>query len=104
MVKLVNKREKYRMRTRSLSLWLGLFIGILVSAVGIRALHKLVASLPAEGTVQAYVFNIVDIVLTGCLIAGGSDGIHKISELYNSFIGSTTKIAEERGKKAGGQP
>ncbi len=99
----VKGREEYRMQTRSLSLGLGLFAGVLVSAVGIRALRELVASVPAEG-LQAIFFNFVDIVLTGCLIAGGSDGIHKISELYNSFIGSTTKIADERGKKAGKQP
>lgn len=98
---LVDDREKYRMMTRNLALWLGLLIGIFISVVGFRVLHELVANAPEEGTTQAYVFSFVDIVLTGCLIAGGSDGIHKISELYNGFMGSTTKKARATNPPGG---
>lgn len=86
---LTNSREEYRMQTRSNALWLGLLIGLLVSAVGVRLLHELVTS-DLKGT-QALYFTAVDILLTGCLIAGGSDGLHKIAEQYNNFMALNKK-------------
>ena len=101
MNKLVDDRENYRMKTRNIALGLGLLLGILISAAGFRALHELVANVPMEGTAQSYAFNFVDIILTGCLIAGGSDGIHKISELYTSFMSSNTKKVREANPSGG---
>lgn len=95
--KLTNDREEYRMQTRSSALWLGLLIGLLVSAVGVRVLHELVAS-DLKG-VQALYFTAVDILLTGCLIAGGSDGLHKIAEQYNYFMALNKKKPVEKGQK-----
>jgi hypothetical protein len=101
MNKLVDDREKDRMKTRNIALGLGLLLGILISAAGFRALHELVANVPTEGTAQSYAFNFVDIILTGCLIAGGSDGIHKISELYTSVMNLNTKKAREANPSGG---
>ncbi len=95
---LIMEREKDRMITRRYSLWLGLLIGIVISSVGFRLLHEIVANPPTEGTDQATIFNIVDIILTGCVIAGGSDGVHKISELYNSFMLNKTKSNREQAQ------
>jgi hypothetical protein len=96
---LTNSREEYRMQTRSAALWLGLLIGLLVSAVGVRVLHELVAS-ELRGT-QALYFTAVDILLTGCLISGGSDVLHKIAERYNNFMAlSEKKTAEQKQQQA----
>ncbi len=90
-------REEYRMGTRRWALWAGLLIGLVISSFGIRALNELIIDQP-EG-LQEVLFKILDIVLTGCIIAGGSDGIHKIAEVYLSFMGTTSKLAHDRGKK-----
>ena len=97
---LSEKRESYRMTTRSIALWAGLFAGVLVSAIGIRVLQQLVADPPCDGSRAATLFTVADVLLTGCLIAGGSDGIHKMSELYNSTINAGTKSANARAEKA----
>ena len=89
----MNSREEYRMQTRSAALWLGLLIGLLVSAVGVRVLHELVVS-ELQGT-QALYFTAVDILLTGCLISGGSDVLHKIAERYNNFMALSEKKTAE---------
>ena len=91
---LTNSREVYRMQTRSTVLWLGLLIGLLVSVVGVRLLHELVTS-DLKGA-QALYFTTVDILLTGCLIAGGSDGPHKIAEQYNNFMAINKKKTAEQ--------
>ena len=94
------KRESYRMDTRSIALWAGLFAGVFVSAIGIRVLQQLVANAPCDGSRAATLFTVADVLLTGCLIAGGSEGIHKMSELYTSTINAGTKSANARAKKA----
>ncbi len=88
------EKLKYRSNTRIIALWVGLFFGILISAVGIRTLGTLTnpASLPST---QNSLFNFIDVLLTGGLIAGGSEGIHKLTELYRNFMETTVKKAKK---------
>ena len=90
------ERMKYKSTTQRIALLAGLALGLLISAVGVRTLQTFADPIASQGLsrVQAVVFRIVDVLLTGGLIAGGSEGIHKIANIYNAF----TEKAANKGK------
>jgi len=84
------QRLNYRAHTRIIALRFGLLFGLLISVAGIRTLgilvdEQLVSSLPVF---QGVLFHGIDVLLTGGVIAGGSDGIHKMAELYRAYVES----------------
>ena len=81
----------YKGQTRSIAFLVSLALGMTVSASGVRGLASL---LDAKGC--SAVFNALDVLLTGALVAGGADGIHKIATVFTSFLeksADTTKSA-----------
>ncbi len=84
-------RTSYKSQTQRYALWTGLTLGLLVSAAGIRTLQPLVDSTELP---QKPFFNLIDAFLTGGLIAGGSDGIHKITQVFTNFMESTANRAK----------
>ena len=73
-------------------------IGIIVSALGVRAIGMLVdpavfAKLPAF---QRSAFKVTDVVLTGALLGGGADGLHKIVSVFTNFMDVTAKKVKAR--------
>lgn len=96
----------YRSKTRIIAMWSGLILGVIISAIGFRVLATLVdpASFGGIKDNQKYFFNLFDILLTGGLIAGGSDGIHKIMDLYRVFMeGSSTRVKGKSTPQQGAQ-
>jgi len=87
------KRTEYRADSRYISQWLGLGIGVLVALVGVRTLGNIVV-VSGASELQVGIFVIVDIVLTGAVLAGGSEAINKIMKVYNSFMISTAEKAK----------
>ena len=92
------KKEKsdYKSKTKQIALWTAVLIGLLISGVGIRSLETLVNlkvfptnEQPIFYTGQVVIFRILDTLLTGGLIAGGSDGIHKIIQVFTLFLDET---------------
>lgn len=77
----------YKIKTRNLAMYLGYAMGFIISMIGIRALEPLVdaGTFQNLGSVQQKMFRMVDIFITGGLLAGGSDGIHKITEVLRDF-------------------
>lgn len=82
----------HKSETRIIALWSGLILGVVISAIGFRVLNSLVDQemLSSAGKTQLLAFNFFDVFLTGGLLAGGSDGLHKLMEVYRSFTESTT--------------
>ena len=80
-------RAEFRAKTRHLAMGGGLVIGVVVSAIGFRVLRALIdpTSLDEFGVLQRSAFDFIDIVITGAVLAGGSDGIHKLIEVYRKF-------------------
>lgn len=78
-------RTAHSSATRRMALPAALLGGLAISAVGLRSLEPLVllASISAD---QAKWFAGIDIVFTGALLAGGSDGIHWIVALYRDWM------------------
>jgi hypothetical protein len=92
---------KYKSGTQRIALWTGLILGLLISAVGIRTLQTFVE--PTWGSTSAQspqvaAFHLVDVLLTGSLLAGGSEGIHKLTQVYTNFMEASAKLAKERGQ------
>ena len=81
-------------RTRRLAAWTGLAIGVLVSMVGFRLLETLVIIDPATRLRDHYGwFLMVDALLTGAVLAGGSIFIHHLFAVYDNFMNSTKRRA-----------
>jgi hypothetical protein len=89
------QERQYRCVTRQVVLRIGLGLGLLVSAVGCRALEVLLGPSPVGWSVaQGVAFRLVDVVLTGGVIAGGSEGIHRIATVFDNFMSATAKRAK----------
>ncbi|MGB2764274.1 MAG: hypothetical protein WBC02_10060 [Candidatus Aminicenantaceae bacterium] len=95
------ERKNYKCQSQRFILWIGLAFGFLVSAIGLQALHSLADPNVLKGLpkTQQTLFRWVDVLLTGGLIAGGSDGIHKIANVYNNFMNTTAEKAGGENKK-----
>ncbi len=78
----------YRSKTQRIALITGLVCGIIISAIGVRVFEPLMVSIPAGS--QGEAFHWVDIILTGGLIGGGSEGIHKVTTLFADFLDKTS--------------
>jgi len=91
-------RAKYRSDTQRFALWTSLILGMIVSAVGFRVLQQLVepSSLDGIDGGQQYAFHAVDVLLTGGLLAGGSDSVHKLMQIYTTFMDVSQEKARER--------
>ncbi len=87
----------YKCETQAIALRAALVLGILIAAVGIRSFDIFVAPLTAthEDTfwfkMQAGTFNVVDVLVSGGIIGGGSDAIHKLMNIITEFFDATAK-------------
>jgi hypothetical protein len=79
----------YKDTTRRYILWSALCSGILISIVGVRGLAPFI-NLGNGDTWQDNWFKLFDICLTGAIIAGGSDIIHKILNVFTTFMDAIT--------------
>lgn len=87
------QQRQYRCVTRQIALWVGLTLGLLVSGVGLRALETLIDPNGWSAS-QASAFRLVDVVLTSGVIAGGSEGIHRIATVFDNFMSATAHRAK----------
>jgi hypothetical protein len=85
----------FEARTRRISTWIGLVVGMLVSAVGFRFLGQIVS--PDTDKLQYPFFIAADVLLTGAVLAGGSKLIHEIFSLYESFMDLTQDKLASKG-------
>ncbi len=84
---------EYKGQTRQLAFLVGLALGMLTSAVGVRGLRFLVepqAFSKLSGG-QTAVFNALDVLLTGALLAGGADGLHKLVSVFTNYMDKTNE-------------
>jgi hypothetical protein len=83
------ERRLYRSATRKLALPVAMLAGTILGALGLRAMAPLfvmeVAGKPALAGLQASLFVAADVLVTGALLAGGSDGIHSLVALYRDW-------------------
>lgn len=63
-------------------------LGLLIALFGVRILTNLISEPETMTAVQTKFINIIDMVLTGAVIAGGSEGIHYMIKAVGGFIPS----------------
>jgi hypothetical protein len=71
----------YRGRTRRYAFGVAVVFGLGAALVGVRALQNLIA----ENETVTYAFEFFDVVITGLILAGGADGIHKIVTAFTDY-------------------
>ncbi len=95
---LPKKRQEfldYKAVTQRYALPFGAVLGLLVATFGVRALSQFLEIPPEAGpdAGQLKWFSFLDILFTGALLAGGSDPLHRLMNLYRKFMDSTTAKA-----------
>jgi len=71
----------FKGQTRRLASIMGLALGMAISASGVRGLASLL-----DAKECCLLFKALDVLLTGALLAGGADGLHKIVTVFTSFM------------------
>lgn len=87
--------SQYRFETQQIALPIALVLGILISALGVRGLGNF-ADLDklTDRPTQRYLFNAADVLLTGALMGGGSDFMHKIITTFTDLMDATSQKAK----------
>ena len=83
--------SKYRGATGRLAFTIALLMGIVVSWIGVRSLRTLIDPTSfdeVESDFQRHAFTVVDVLVTGALIAGGSNGMHELMQTIIEFFNS----------------
>lgn len=83
------KIEDFRTETRKIALIGGMLLGVLIALVGPRLLEAIVTPLGEPQPIQDGLFAALDVLITGGLIGGGSEGIHKLVSLITDFLDET---------------
>jgi hypothetical protein len=85
---LTSKIKCYEVVTKSLSVVIAFLLGLIISALGVRILQPLMdhTAMMNISDLQARLFTGVDVFITGALIGGGSEGMHKIIDLILSYV------------------
>jgi hypothetical protein len=83
----------YDAETERIAVRLGLAVGLLLAAVGVRALAPLLAESPGSMItfLQRTSFNVLDIALTGAVIGGGSKGVRSLAQTLLDIIAIPTR-------------
>jgi len=102
VAKLEEDVAAYKAMTCRIAFLAGSTIGILLAALGMRVLEVFVdpavfAELP---DVQQRLFVAADILLTGVVLGGGADAMHKFVTVFTSFMENITKRINKKGDAA----
>jgi len=87
---------QYKSETQQIALPAALFLGIVICAFGIRGLGPFVDADAFNNLhdVQKKLFTAMDVLLTGALVGGGSDFVHKFISVFTNFMDSTAAKAK----------
>ncbi len=96
---LVTARENklvYRAETKEIALLISFVFSVFVSLAGVRALHGLLL----DATPTGNLFTAADIVVTGAMLAGGSEGVHRMANAFTSFMDGVSARGDQAQRKA----
>ncbi len=82
--------DKYRDETKAIVARLSLLAGIVISLGGVRILQSF-TDISLVGK-QLSLFNAIDVLLTGGLLAGGSAGVHRLTKVYEEVTDVSKKV------------
>jgi hypothetical protein len=85
----------YKAETKRIALSAAIVVGVLIAAAGLRAFETFVQLRATHQNqwdrIAGALFNAVNVVITGGLLGGGSDLIHKILKVITDFLEQTSK-------------
>lgn len=81
----------FRAETKEIALCVSFVLGIAVSLAGIRAFAPIVNTVP----VGNWLFPTVDVLVTGAVLAGGSEGVHQMVNVFSNFMESLADHAKK---------
>ena len=86
----------YKAETRQIAFVLALALGIVVSALGIRGLQPFFEpnAFAKLASSQHSLLTAVDVLLTGAVVGGGADGIHKVVSVFTNYMDAAAKRAK----------
>jgi len=84
----------FKGRTRMIAFFISLALGMTISASGVRGLTQLMNAQEC-----CVVFKVLDVLLTGALLAGGADGLHRIVTVFTSYMDESAEKAKSTTKK-----
>lgn len=84
---------EHKLGSRRRAFFLAVSLGVLASLLGVRGVENLLAADPAPGAG----FQFFDIVLTGLVIGGGADGIHKIVKAVTDYMEMVSRKSQASG-------
>jgi hypothetical protein len=83
----------YKATTQRIAFLTGIGLGVVVSALGVRGLGQFVdlAAFEHLEPFQRDWFNACDVLLTGAVLGGGADGLHKFIVAFTTFLDTTAR-------------
>jgi hypothetical protein len=79
--------REYKGQTRQIAFLLALALGMTISAVGLRGLEFFVdPNSMRTSSEQMSVFHALDVLVTGALLAGKAEGLHKMVSVFTSQL------------------
>jgi hypothetical protein len=88
--------REYKGQTKQIAFLIALALGMTISAVGLRGLEFFVKpeSLLSLRSEQTVVFRALDVLVTGALLAGKADGLHRMGLVFTSYMDKSTEKAK----------
>jgi hypothetical protein len=89
----------YKAATKRIALCAAVVAGVLIAAAGLRSFEVFVTPRTPQGTwdtIAGALYNILNVLITGGLLGGGSDLIHKILKILTDFLDTTSKLIQRR--------
>ena len=93
------KMSDYKTQTAQIAFLSGTSMGLLIGLVGVRVLEPLVNHTGLIGW-QMVCFKFLDVFLTGALLGGGAEGIHKVVATFTDFLDKSRVKMEQSTKGA----
>jgi hypothetical protein len=86
----------YRAGTKQLAMFIGFTVGVLLSFAGVHALNGILA----KDVVAGPLFKTLDVLVTGAVIAGGSEGIHRMANAFTSTMDGLSARGDQMQRNA----
>jgi hypothetical protein len=79
--------REYKGQTRQIAFLVALALGMMISVIGLRGLEFFVdPNSMRTSSEQTFVFHALDVLVTGALLAGKAEGLHKMVSVFTSQL------------------
>ena len=87
--------------TRKFTYTVGFLLSLFIAMAGVRTLDVFFTLNEEASLIQQKFFYFIDVVLTAGVLAGGSDGIHQLTQTFRSLVLSVKQSSEDAARNQG---